>query len=118
MRKLKSHNTPFVKFGAGNTPLHTSYNPTVFACLWPTLFPYSVGAFEDGICLNKALGFRHINMKPHVSHLLSLSEPRFQKHISFIFLMMNINQRKKTLFNPNLHLSSPGSPRSQKVWQE
>ena len=63
-----------------------------------TQHSYGVEAFEDGICLNKALGFGHIDIKPHMSHLPSLSEPRFQKHISFIFVMMNIIQRKTSSF--------------------
>ena len=116
MRKLKFHNTPFVKFGAGNIPLHTSYNPTVFACLWPTLFPYGVEAFEDDILyiLMKLLAL-DIDMKPHVSHLLSLSEPRFQKHISFIFVMINIIRRKTSSFQSKLAFKRSWFPQVSKA---
>ncbi|KAF8575283.1 hypothetical protein K439DRAFT_1275370, partial [Ramaria rubella] len=47
MRKLKTGRVPFVKFASGGIPLQTSYNPSIYGCLWPTLFPYGVGMFED-----------------------------------------------------------------------
>ena len=57
LRKLTKGQTPFVKFPSGNQPVKTSYNPTVWGCLWPTLFPYGVGMFEDSIRLNSGHGF-------------------------------------------------------------
>jgi hypothetical protein len=92
LQKLKSGNVPFVKFPSGNIPLQTSFNPTVYGYLWPTLFPYGIGMFEHPIRLEKAQGLWHIDMKSHVSHLLHLSDKHFQTHITFIFVMMNIIQ--------------------------
>ncbi|KAF8573420.1 hypothetical protein K439DRAFT_1375457 [Ramaria rubella] len=51
MCKLKTGRVPFVKFASGGIPLQTPYNPSIYGCLWPTLFPYGVGMFEDKIHL-------------------------------------------------------------------
>ncbi|KAF8592100.1 hypothetical protein K439DRAFT_1325878 [Ramaria rubella] len=37
-------------------------------------------------------------MKSHISHLLGLADTRFQRHLSFIFVMMNIIQRRNSSF--------------------
>ncbi|GJJ10157.1 hypothetical protein Clacol_004383 [Clathrus columnatus] len=85
--------TPFVKFPAQNCePLKTSYNPDVYAMLWPTLFPYGVGLFEDEICSRKSAGMRPLDLKWHVNHVLNLADTWFQRHIMFSFVMMNIIQ--------------------------
>ncbi|KIJ45811.1 hypothetical protein M422DRAFT_165945, partial [Sphaerobolus stellatus SS14] len=41
-------------------------------------------------------------MKPHIKHYLSLADNRFQRHISFIFVMMNIIQRRTSFFQCRL----------------
>jgi len=80
------------------------------------LFPYGVGCFKDNVRLNKALGFRNINMKPHVSHLLSLTDTRFQKHLSFIFVMMNILQWKTSSFQSRLAFKRSWFPQVSKAF--
>lgn len=72
--------------------MKTSYNPKLYGCLWPTLFPYGVGLFEDLLCLDTVLGLRHIDMKLHVRHLLNLGDRYFQIHTSFMYVMMNLIQ--------------------------
>jgi hypothetical protein len=102
IRSIKSGQSPFVKWPSGNETLNTSFNPKVYGYLWPTLFPYGVGMFEEPYRLQKAEGFRNIDMKPHVRHYLQLKDSRFQTHFSFIFIMMNIIQRRTTTFQSKL----------------
>ncbi|KAF5334229.1 hypothetical protein D9611_014313 [Ephemerocybe angulata] len=66
-------------------------NPSLFPSLYPTLFPYGVGGFEDKT-RETAIAF-----KPHVKHLLSLADTRFQTHHSFFFTAFNIIQRRSML---------------------
>ncbi|KIJ44906.1 hypothetical protein M422DRAFT_97732, partial [Sphaerobolus stellatus SS14] len=74
----------------------------VWGSLWPTLFPYGIGMFEDRIHRTQGLGLRHINLKSHVKHYLSLTDQRFQKHTSFMFVMMNIIQRRTSSYQCRL----------------
>lgn len=62
----------------------------------PTLFPYSVGGFEDKSCQVA------ISMKQHVKYLFSLADRRFQEHYSFMFTAFNILQRRAVLLHTSL----------------
>ncbi|KAJ7210057.1 hypothetical protein GGX14DRAFT_299693, partial [Mycena pura] len=52
LKHLKSGGA-FVKTSSSTETLHTRNNPEVYGMLWPTLFPYGVGSFEDSIRLQK-----------------------------------------------------------------
>ncbi|KAJ7202025.1 hypothetical protein GGX14DRAFT_298473, partial [Mycena pura] len=67
LKHLKSGGA-FVKTSTSSETLQTRNNPDVYGMLWPTLFPYGVGAFEDPIRLEKVdgHGFRPIALKKHV----------------------------------------------------
>lgn len=82
----------FVSSSVGDEMLSTRFNPDVFGNLWPTLFPYGVGSFEDPIRVKKddSDGSKSVNLRRHVKHLLLLSDRRFQTHLSFPFVMHNI----------------------------
>ncbi|THU76457.1 hypothetical protein K435DRAFT_579015, partial [Dendrothele bispora CBS 962.96] len=98
---------------SGSTPLPTRNNPKLFGYLWPTLFPYGVGMMEnEDARSNDTIGFRSVDMKTHVSHLLqSGPNRRFQTHLSFIFVMGNIIQRRQTSFNAKLAVKRSWFPR-------
>ncbi|KIJ42104.1 hypothetical protein M422DRAFT_125823, partial [Sphaerobolus stellatus SS14] len=49
LRKLKCGKTSFAKYPSGNQPLKTSFAPHIWGSLWPTLFPYGIGMFEDPV---------------------------------------------------------------------
>jgi hypothetical protein len=59
--------------------------------MYPTLFPYRIGGFEDS---SRSLP---LSMKQHVKHLLNLSDNRFQEHNSFLFTAFNMIQRCSVL---------------------
>ncbi|KAJ7035092.1 hypothetical protein C8F04DRAFT_1233981 [Mycena alexandri] len=80
LRRLKADGA-FVKSPTSSETLSTRHNPDVYGMLWPTLFPYGVGMFDDPIRLRKDLGLKPIALKSHVKHLLQLADRRFQTHI-------------------------------------
>ncbi|THV01806.1 hypothetical protein K435DRAFT_654566 [Dendrothele bispora CBS 962.96] len=113
LRRLKGGIEPFIKFSSGSVPFATRNNPKLFGYLWPTLFPYGVGMMENNEDRsNDSIGFRNIDMKTHVAHLLQ-SGPncRFQTHLSFIFVMGNLIQRRQTSFNAKLAVKRSWFPR-------
>ena len=67
--------------------------------LYPTLFPYGIGGFEN----------RHrvvpIGLENHIKHMLALADKRFQQHYSFMFVAFNILQRRKLLLHTSLRVS-------------
>ncbi|KAJ7730351.1 hypothetical protein DFH07DRAFT_756259, partial [Mycena maculata] len=80
IEQLKNGNSAFMKLPSGSKPLVTRNNPTLFGYLWPTLFPYGVGMFEDtNIQTNQELPFRKVDLKTHVAHLLRSSVVRVWK---------------------------------------
>lgn len=72
------------------------FNPVLFPKVYPTLFPYGIGGFED---VRRSVG---LSMKRHVRYLLSLADTRFQKHYSFLFTAFNILQRRSILLHTSL----------------
>ncbi|KAJ7028170.1 hypothetical protein C8F04DRAFT_964349, partial [Mycena alexandri] len=53
----------------------TSKNPRVFGWLFPTLFPNGVGMVDNNnIRLSPDIGFRELDTRAHVQHLLSIAE--------------------------------------------
>ncbi|KAJ7572014.1 hypothetical protein C8J56DRAFT_718476, partial [Mycena floridula] len=54
----------FVKSSTSSDTMFTRDNPDVYGMLWPTLFPYGVGSFEDPVRLHT--GFKAINLKTHI----------------------------------------------------
>lgn len=114
LHRLKTSSEPYIKFPSGSTPLSTRKNPNVYGYLWPTLFPYGVGMMEnDNVCSNSdSIGFRKIDSKKHVSHLLLNGSDRcFQTHLSFIFVMGNLFQGCQTSFNAKLAVKKSWFPR-------
>ncbi|KAJ6531425.1 hypothetical protein DFH09DRAFT_1044626 [Mycena vulgaris] len=92
----------FVKSSTTAETLSTRQNPNVYGMLWPTLFPYGVGIFEDPVRLRKDLHVKPIMLKSHVKHYLQLADRRFQTHISFPFAMHNIQMVRKSSFESRL----------------
>ena len=82
---------PFVQVGHTGSPEKDFYNPNLFPELFPTLYPYGVGGFED------PRRSRPVAFKQHLKHLLNLSDRRFQVHPSFLFTAFNILQRREVL---------------------
>ena len=78
---------PFFLYGHGPSPEPDYHNTNLFPLLYPTLYPFGVGGFED----NRR--FPAISMKAHARYLLNIDDGRFREHPSFIFSVFNILQR-------------------------
>ncbi|KAJ6609358.1 hypothetical protein B0H10DRAFT_1671356, partial [Mycena sp. CBHHK59/15] len=73
LRLLKAGSS-FVKTSTTSETLSTHNNPNVYGMLWPTLFPYGVGMFDDPVRLRSELGLKPIMLKSHVKHYLQLAD--------------------------------------------
>ncbi|KAG2758050.1 hypothetical protein P692DRAFT_201696157, partial [Suillus brevipes Sb2] len=64
-------------------------NPRLFPGMYPTLYPYGIGGFEDKSRLIP-LSFDH-----HAKYCLNISDRYFRYHESFIFVVLNMLQRRQ-----------------------
>ena len=92
----KSKGKSFVQIGHSPRPMNEFFNVNLFPMLYPTLFPYGCGGFEDHERCKR------ISLKEHVKYLFSLKDRRFQKHYSFLFVVFNILQRRALLLHASL----------------
>ncbi|KAG1801878.1 hypothetical protein EV424DRAFT_1331589, partial [Suillus variegatus] len=66
------------------------YNNTqLFLGMYPTLFPYGIGGFEDKT-RQTALSFNR-----QAKHMLNISDCNFRYHESFLFVVLNMLQRRR-----------------------
>jgi hypothetical protein len=71
------------------------------------------------ISLNQEAPFRKVDLKTHVSHLLlSGADRRFQTHLSFLFVMGNLLQRRQAGFNAKLAVKRSWFPKVNKLFQQ
>ena len=89
----------FIEVPHDPEPVNEFFNPSMFPMLYPTLFPYGIGGFED----------RHrlipIGLGNHVKHMLALADKRFQEHYSFVFVVFNVLQRRRLLLHTSLRVN-------------
>jgi hypothetical protein len=116
LQHLKSGGA-FVKTSTSTEILPTRNNPEVYGMLWPTLFPYGVGIFEDPVRLQKvdSHDFKPIALKKHVSRYLQLADRRFQTHLTFIFAMHNIQMLRKSSYMSRLAVRRAWWPRAMEA---
>jgi hypothetical protein len=96
VRHAKTKGKPFVQVAHGPTPVNEFFNVSLFPMLYPTLYPYGCGGFED-----RTRG-KLISLKEHAKYLFSLNDKRFQTHYSFLFTVFNILQRRALLLGCSL----------------
>jgi hypothetical protein len=89
----------FIQVPHDPNPVNEFFNPSMFPMLYPTLFPYGTGGFEDR-CRTVAIGLEN-----HVKHMLALADRRFQEHYSFMFVAFNVLQRRKLLLHTSLRVN-------------
>jgi hypothetical protein len=85
----------------GSAPTNEYNNPTLLLGLYPTLFPYGTGTFEDASRPVK------ISFKKQIQYLLSYHDRRFEEHHSFIFIAFNMLQRREACLHARLMTSKP-----------
>jgi hypothetical protein len=88
LRHLQS-GKPFYLYGHAATPEPDYHNTNLFPSLYPTLYPFGVGGFED------SRRFPAISIKAHARHLLNIADGCFREHPSFLFSVFNVLQRRE-----------------------
>ncbi|KAG2130943.1 uncharacterized protein EDB93DRAFT_1057100, partial [Suillus bovinus] len=63
LRHVKQHGEGYIKVPHGPQPVNEFFNLQLFPMIYPTLFPYGIGGFEDSIRTTR------ISLKRHVKHL-------------------------------------------------
>ncbi|KAE8225183.1 hypothetical protein CF319_g2024 [Tilletia indica] len=79
----------------GSTFIKEYDNPGLFPGMFPTLFPWGIGGFESKRQVP-------LSLVRQGSHLLDLADPVFRRHLSFVFVLCNIKQRRQIHLNSRL----------------
>jgi hypothetical protein len=95
-RHVKKKGGSYIEIGHGSQPVNEFNNTTLFPMIYPTLYPFGLGGFEDQ---SRTVS---VSMKAHVKHLFSLADRRFQQHHSFLFTVFNMLQRRAVLLHTSL----------------
>lgn len=108
----------FVKSSTSDETIFTRHNPDVYGQLWPTLFPYGVGCFEDPVRGRKGkdgVSFKKLFLRAHVAHCLKLHDRRFQVHLSFPFVMHNILMVRESSYKSRLAVRRRWWPKAMRA---
>jgi hypothetical protein len=68
VRHIKKKGGGYIEINHDPTPVNEFFNPEMFPMIYPTLYPYSMGRFED------SKRSAQISLKRHTKHLFSLSD--------------------------------------------
>jgi hypothetical protein len=77
VRHIKKKGGGYVEIPHDPTPVNEFFNPELFPMIYPTLFPYGIGGFED---IKRTT---QVSMKRHVKHLFNLTDRRSRSIIPF-----------------------------------
>ncbi|KAG1748992.1 uncharacterized protein EDB91DRAFT_1047338 [Suillus paluster] len=101
---IKNKGGGYVQVPHDPEPVNEFFEPDLFPMIYPTLFPYGLGGFEDHLCSEP------LSIKRHVKHLFNLADCRFQEHYSFLFTAFNILQQRKILLHTSLKVKWDSFP--------
>ncbi|PPQ76590.1 hypothetical protein CVT24_013026 [Panaeolus cyanescens] len=83
----------FLPVPHSSRPCNEFKNTSLFPMIYPTLYPYGIGGFENEMRTVPVSIHRHIQL------LLNYADDRFQVHHSFMFTVFNILQRRQVLLH-------------------
>ena len=75
MHHVKEKGGGYIEVAYDSKPVNEIFNPALFPMIYPTLYPYGMGGFEDCCCEAR------VSLKRHVKHLFNLHDRRFQEHL-------------------------------------
>jgi hypothetical protein len=84
----KSGNTPDLIIPRGSDAVPEYSNPKLFPGMFPTLFPHGLGGFDDDMRQVP------ISFQKQVEYFMDIVDRRFRRHWSFLFVALNIHQRR------------------------
>ncbi|KAJ3538306.1 hypothetical protein NM688_g6538 [Phlebia brevispora] len=99
VRHVTEKNGSYIQIPHGPKPVNEFCNPTLLPYIYPTLFPYGVGAPEH------PLRARPVSFKRHIRYLFARADRQFQEHYSFLFVVFNILQRREVLLKSKLKVA-------------
>jgi len=73
---------------------------------------------NNNVRISKDIPIRQVDTLPHVQHLLSIADPHFQVHKSFIFILSNTTQRRQSSFKARLATNRSWFPVVQELMQK
>jgi len=80
-------NTPDLYLHRSSNPVPEYSNPDLIPGMFPTLFPFGIGGFED------SMRQEPISFRIHADYCFDLQDRSFRYHRSFMFVALNIFQR-------------------------
>lgn len=84
---MKSSDGPDVIFRHGSTFIPEYHNPALFPGMFPMLFPYGCGGFEQE-------RDPPISFERQANYFLDICDRSFRKHHLFLFVVLNMMQRR------------------------
>lgn len=96
LRHVKKKGGAYIDIPHDPEPVNEFCNPDLFPMIYPCLFPYGIGGFEN------ARRTSRLSLKYQVKHMFNLADRRFQEHYSFLFTTFNILQRRTALLHTSL----------------
>jgi hypothetical protein len=96
LRHIKKKGGGYIEIPHDREPVNEFFNPSLFPMIYPCLFPYGIGGFENAGRSSK------LSLKRQIKHLFSMADRRFQEHYSFLFTAFNILQRRAVLLHSSL----------------
>jgi hypothetical protein len=89
---------PDIALHRGSKPVSDYNNPGLVPGMFPTLFPFGIGGFNDPSRRTP------ISLRVQTESFLDLADPAFRRHRSFTFVMLNIHQRHTAHFHCSLNV--------------
>ncbi|TFK16576.1 hypothetical protein FA15DRAFT_607005 [Coprinopsis marcescibilis] len=82
--------TPDLILHHGSDPIPEYNNPDLIPGMYPTLYPFKIGSFEDASCPSP------LSFEAQARYYLDLGDKVFRHHFSYIFVVLNMLQRRKS----------------------
>ncbi|EJD34162.1 hypothetical protein AURDEDRAFT_76427, partial [Auricularia subglabra TFB-10046 SS5] len=95
--------TPDVTLHRGSSAVPEYGNHKLFPGLYPTLFPFGIGGLEDW---NSQGDKNRVPFRAHANYLIDLCDRRFSAHPEFMFVVVNILQRRAVHLETRFRLRS------------
>jgi hypothetical protein len=84
----KGLETPDLAIHHGSLPISEYNNPDLMPGMFPTLFPFGIGGFEDKTRPTP------LSFKEQAAYYFDISDRSFRYHFSYIFVALNMLQRR------------------------
>lgn len=91
-----SRDMPDLLISNSSAPVSEYNNPSLFPSMYPTLFPYGIGGFDDRTRL------KSVTFLPRANALLDCPDRSVRYHWSFLFTAINIYQRHQAHLHTHL----------------